>query len=112
MAEAGDETTRQFDEEVAEERRAQGSTVAAVSAFSAALPSDSRAGLGLAGPDEAIEALAAAVEEDSLHVPRLLVLDSLVRFAGRRGGRLAAHGAALDTLHEALVRQLESLRRR
>jgi hypothetical protein len=105
VAEAGDETTRQFDEEVAEERRAQGSTVAAVNAFSAALPSDSRAGLGLAAPDDAIETLAAAVDEDRLHVPRLLVLDSLVRFAGRRGGQLAAHGAALDTLHEALVRQ-------
>jgi hypothetical protein len=105
VAEADERTPRSDAEKVAKERSAQGSTVAAVSAFSAALPSDSRAGLGYAAPDDAIEALATAVEEDSLHVPRLLVLDSLVRFAGRRGDQLGAHGAALDTLHEALVRQ-------
>jgi hypothetical protein len=79
--------------------------VAAVSAFSARLPSDSRAGLGYAAPDDAIETLAAAVEEGSVRVPRLLVLDALVRFAGRRGDQLEAHRAPLDTLHEALVRQ-------
>jgi hypothetical protein len=104
VAEADDETTREFDE-AAEERRAQGSRVAAVNAFSASLPSDSRAELGYAASDDAIEALAVAVREGTLRVPRLLVLDSLVRFAGRRGDQLGAHGAALDTLHEALVRQ-------
>ena len=105
VAEAGDEKTRRTKEAAAEQRRAQGSTVAAVNAFSSALPSDSREGLGYAAPSEAIEALAAAVEDGSLRVPRLLVLDSLVRFAGRRGDRLGAHAAALDTLGEALVRE-------
>ena len=38
-------------------------------------------------------------------MPRLLVLDSLVRLASRRGDQLGAHEAALDRLLEALVRQ-------
>jgi len=104
VAEPGDETNREVDQE-AKERRTQGSRVAAVNAFSADLPSDSRAGLGYASPDEAIEALAAAVDEGNLRVPRLLVLDSLIRFAGRRGDQLGAHREALDTLQEALVRE-------
>jgi hypothetical protein len=107
VAEAGDETARETDEKGPEERRAQGSRVAAVNAFSARLPWDSRVGLGYDATDDAIEALADAVGEGSLHVPRLLVLDSLVRFAGRRGDKLEDHQAALDTLHEALVRQAE-----
>jgi hypothetical protein len=105
VAEAGERTPPGTDDQGAEERRAQGSSVAAVNAFSARLPSDSRAGLGYAAPDDAIETLAAAVEEGSVRVPRLLVLDSLIRFAGRRGDQLAAHRAALDTLQEALVKQ-------
>jgi len=105
VAEAGERTPPGIDDQEAEERRAQGSRVAAVNAFSARVPSDSRAGLGYAAPDEAIENLAAAVEDDSVRLPRLLVLDSLVRFAGRRGDQLGAHRAALDTLHEALVKQ-------
>jgi hypothetical protein len=88
-----------------EERRAQGSRVAALNALSADVASDARAELRYAAPDEAIEALAATVDEGTLRVPRLLVLDSLVRIAGRRGDKLGAHDDALDTLHEALVRQ-------
>jgi hypothetical protein len=107
VPEAGDEATRETDEKGAEERRAQGSSVAAVNAFSARLPSDSRAELGYAATGEAIEALAVAVREGTLRVPRLLVLDSLVRFAGRRGDKLKDHQVALDMLHEALVRQAE-----
>lgn len=105
MAEAGDETPREVDEETAEERRAQGTKVAALNAFSADVSSRARDGLGYRPPDEAIEALAAEVDKGTLRVPRLLVLDSLVRVAGRRGDQLGAHGPALDTLHEALVRQ-------
>lgn len=105
VGEAGERRPPGTDDQVAEERRAQGSSVAAVNAFSAVLPSDSRAGLGYRGPDDAIEALAAAVEDGSVRLPRLLILDSLLRFAGRRGDQLGAHRAALDRLHEALVRQ-------
>jgi hypothetical protein len=93
------------DENGAEERRAQGSTVAALNAFSARVPSDFRDGLRFTDPDEAIQALAAAVEEDTLRVPRLLVLDSLVRLASRRGEELGALDATLGPLLEALVRQ-------
>jgi hypothetical protein len=105
MADAGDRTPRRADENGAEERRAQGSTVAALNAFSARLPSDFRDGLRFEGPDEAIQALAAAVGGDTLRVPRLLVLDSLVRLASRRGEELGALDAALGPLLEALVRQ-------
>jgi hypothetical protein len=101
MADTGDRTPRQADENGAEERRAQGSKVAALNAFSARLPSDFRDGLRFEGPDEAIQALAAAVGGDTLRVPRLLVLDSLVRLANRREEELGA----LDPLLEALVRQ-------
>lgn len=105
VGEAGERTPAGIDDQKAKERRTQGSSVAAVNAFSARLPSDSRAGLGYAAPDDAIETLAAAVEDGSVRLPRLLVLDSLVRLAGRRGDQLEAHRAALETLHEALVKQ-------
>ena len=105
VAEAGERMPPGSGDQEAEERRAQGSRVAAVNAFSARLPSESRAGLGYSATDDAIEALATAVDEGSLRVPRLLVLDSLVRVAGRRGDQLRTHAAALDKLHEALVRE-------
>jgi hypothetical protein len=101
--EAGDETTREFDDEAAEERRAQGSTVAALNAFSAGVASEVRADLGFVDPAEAIKTLAAAVDQDTLRVPRLLVLDSLVRFASRRGDEFRAREAEIDPLLEALV---------
>jgi hypothetical protein len=105
VAEADETTSRGTDEDGGEERRAQGSTVAALNAFSADVSSHARDRLGYTAPDDAIEELAAEVEGGTLRVPRLLVLDSLVRLAGRRGDQLGAHGPALDTLHEALVRQ-------
>jgi hypothetical protein len=106
LVEAGDETTRELDEEVADERRAQGSTVAALNAFSApgAAP-ELRSKLRYADPDDAIQRLAAEVEKGTLRVPRLLVLDSLVKLASRRGDEVRRPNAALDTLLEALVRQ-------
>jgi hypothetical protein len=104
--EAGDETTREVDEEAAKERRAQGSTVAALNAFSAPrAASELRDRLGYADPDDAIQRLAAEVEKGTLRVPRLLVLDSLVKLASRRGGEELRTREALDTLLEALVRQ-------
>ena len=103
--EAGDETTREFDGEAAEERRAQGSTVAALNAFSAGVASEVRVDLGFVDPDEAIKTLAGAVDQDTLQVPRLLVLDSLVRFASRRGDEFRAREAEIDPLLEALVRK-------
>jgi hypothetical protein len=105
VAEAGDETPRETDEIAATERRAQGSTVAALNAFSAGVTSPARGELRLADPDDAIQALTAAVDQDTLQVPRLLVLDSLVRFADRRGDELMARSDGIDMLLEALVRK-------
>jgi hypothetical protein len=105
VAWAGDTPPRGTDEDGAEERRAQGSTVAALNAFSADVPSDDRAQLGYPPPHDAIEALAAEVEKGTLRVPRLLVLDSLVRLASRHPEELKTHDAVLNTLIEALVRQ-------
>jgi hypothetical protein len=105
MADTGDRTPRRADENGAEERRAQGSTVAALNAYSADVAADSRADLGYTDPDDALQALAGAVEDRTLLVPRLLVLDSLVRLASRRGEELGALDAALGPLLEALVRQ-------
>jgi hypothetical protein len=50
-----------------------------------------------------MQLLAVAVEEGTLRVPRLFVLDSLVKFARRRGEDLRANDAPLDTLLRALV---------
>jgi hypothetical protein len=105
VADAGDMAPRGTDENGGEERRAQGSTVAALNAFSADVAADSRAELGYPDPDAAIQSLTDAVESGTLHVPRLLVLDSLVRLAHRSGDELGTRGAALDRLLEALVRQ-------
>jgi hypothetical protein len=106
VSEAGDEAPREFDDEVAKERRAQGLTVAALNAFSApGAAQQLRDDLRYADPDDAIEGLASAIEEGTLRVPRLVVLDSLVKLASRRGDELRARQAALDTLLEALVRQ-------
>jgi hypothetical protein len=103
VAEDGDETTREVDEEEAHERREQGSTVAALNAFSAGVASKSRAELRYPDPDDAILTLASAVEKGTLRVPRLVVLDALVRFASRRGDELAARDEAFGRLLEALV---------
>jgi hypothetical protein len=104
VAEPTDETTGEFGEEAGEERRAQGSTVAGLNAFSAGVDSGIREKLGYGDPDDAMLALASAVEKGTLRVPRLLVLDSLVRLAkGRGGDELKARDDALDTLLRALI---------
>jgi hypothetical protein len=106
VAQAGESTPPEDDEQFAEERRGQGSTLAALNAFSAPdVDPELRSKLRYADPDDAIQRLASAVEEGTLRVPRLLVLDSLVKLASRRGDELKAQEAALDTLLEALVRQ-------
>ncbi len=86
-------------------RRDQGSAVAALNAFTSNLRADARDRLSFLAPDDAMEALASAVEDGTLRVPRLLVLDALVKFASRRGGELQANDAALDALLEALVKR-------
>ncbi|HEX6227956.1 MAG TPA: hypothetical protein VFZ41_00665, partial [Solirubrobacterales bacterium] len=85
------------------QRRIQASEVAALNAFTANLREDARAGLRLRGPDEAMRTLAGAVEDGTLRVPRLSLLDSLVKLARRRGEALRANDAALNALLTALV---------
>jgi hypothetical protein len=85
-------------------RRAQGAAVAALNAFTADHDADARKTLGLAAPDEAIRELTAVVDDDDLHVPRLFVLDSLVKLASR-GEDLQSHGEAVDRLLKGLVRR-------
>lgn len=89
--------------QTAEQQRAeQGSYVAALNAYAVSLSADDRSDLGLLEPKAALQSLAAAVRDGTLRIPRLFVLDSLVRLADRRGADL--HGnAALDELLTALV---------
>jgi hypothetical protein len=103
VPEAGDRTPRIADEELPVQRRSQGSAVAALNAFTASVSSDGRDGLGFQAPDDALRELAAAVNDGTLRVPRLFVLDSLVKFARRRGEDLRANDTALDELLMALV---------
>ncbi|HEY7456129.1 MAG TPA: hypothetical protein VH703_02540 [Solirubrobacterales bacterium] len=84
-------------------RRDQGSAVAALNAFTADRRGKARKKLGLAEPGDAIGQLAAAAGAGALHVPRLFVLDSLVKLASRRGD-LSAYRARVDELLEGLVR--------
>ena len=51
--------------------------------------------------------LAAAVNDGTLRVPRLFVLDSLVKFARRRAENLRDYNAELDVLLKALVARTE-----
>jgi len=85
-------------------RRAQGSAVAALNAFTADHSRDARKKLGLAAPNEAIDQLTTAVKDDDLHVSRLFVLDSLVKLASR-GEELQGHGKAVNRLVKGLVRR-------
>lgn len=84
-------------------RRSQGAAVAALNAFTADHSADARDGLGLVAPDQALQKLATAVDDDDLHVPRLFVLDSLVKLASRQGD-LQAYGPELDKLLGGLAR--------
>jgi hypothetical protein len=88
-----------------EQRRAQGSAVAGLNAFAANVKAEARAGLGFLAPDDALLALAGAVDAGTVRVPRLFVLDSLVKLASRRPDALQSHEEALDALLQALVRQ-------
>jgi hypothetical protein len=102
MPESGDRRPH-VAEEQAEQRRHQGAAVAALNAFSARISADARSELRFLAPEDAMRELAAAVRDGTLRVPRLFVLDALVKYASRRGEDLQAHGAARDELLEALV---------
>jgi len=86
-----------------EQRRSQAHAVAALNAFTAGHGAEERDRLGLAAPDEALGELAATADEDSLRVPRLFVLDSLVKLASRHGD-LGTYGPELDKLLDGLAR--------
>jgi hypothetical protein len=103
VAKSREKSPGRADEPEAARRREQGSAVAALNAFTADLGADARGRLRLPQPDDAMRSLASAVEEGTLRVPRLFVLDSLVKFARRRGEDLRANDAPLDTLLRALV---------
>jgi len=102
VPEGSDRTSRITTEQQAAQRRDQGSSIAALN-FPAELSEDLRGGLRLLPPDEALRALATAVEDGSLRVPRLFLLDSLVKLASRRPEYLRAGDAGLEALLEALV---------
>jgi hypothetical protein len=104
VAESGDRSRLTADEERVEQRRSQGHDVAALNAFTAGHRAEERDGLGLAAPDEALGRLAVAAGEDSLQVPRLFVLDSLVKLASRPHGDLRTCGPELDRLLDGLAR--------
>jgi hypothetical protein len=90
-------------EEVApSERRAHGYAVAGLNALSA-LGRDAQPDWGLAQRDDAIKTLTDAVRGGRLGVPRVLVLDALVKLAHRRPDELASAGTRLDDLLLALV---------
>ena len=110
MAKPSDERPGSGREEPAvgeEERRAQGYAVAGIHALSANLGAGLRSDWGLAGHEDAMSALATAIDDGRLGVPRLLVLDALVKLAHRRPEELTREGAALDALLMALVRDAE-----
>ena len=102
MAEASDprDQGKGGSRDVAEgDRRAHGYAVAALNALSAGF----QANWGLAARDDAIETLVAAIRDDKLGVPRVLVLDALVKLADRRPEEIKAAGSELDELLLALV---------
>jgi hypothetical protein len=85
-----------------EDRRDNGYAVAGLNALSALGPG-AHPEWGSASRDDAIGTLAAAGREQRLGVPRVLVLDALVKLAHRRPAEIAAAGSALDDLLLALV---------
>jgi hypothetical protein len=87
----------------AQQRRAQGLAVAALNAFTSTFREDARREHGFHEPRNAIRTLSAAVNDGTLRIPRLFVLDSLVKFAWRRGDELPDHDEELDALLRALV---------
>lgn len=105
VAEGSDKAPPTTDGLHAEQRRAQGLAVAALNAFTSDFSEDARHGHGFHEPRNAMRALSAAVEDGTLRIPRLFVLDSLVKFAGRRGDDLSDHDEELDALLTALAGQ-------
>lgn len=85
------------------QHRAQGAAVASLNAFTAENSKRARKELGLTRPKKAIKRLAAAVDDDSLYVPRLFVLDSLVKLASR-GEDLQGQGKAVNRLLKGFAR--------
>ena len=85
-----------------EERRTHGYAVAGLNALSA-IGEGIRPEWGLSPRDDAIETLTEAIREDRLGVPRVLVLDALVKLAHRRPKEIASGGPRLDALLLALV---------
>ena len=85
-----------------EERRTHGYAVAGLNALSA-MGEGIRPEWGLSPRDDAIETLTEAIREDRLGVPRVLVLDALVKLAHRRPKEIASGGPRLDALLLALV---------
>jgi hypothetical protein len=97
-------TLRAAEKEPAAQRREQGLAVAALNAFSTPdFREDARREHRFHEPRDAMQALTTAVDDGTLRIPRLFVLDSLVKLAGRRGERLRDHDRELDALLKALV---------
>jgi hypothetical protein len=105
VAEGSDKAPPTTDGLHAEQRRAQGSAVAALNAFTSSFNEDARREHGFGEPRNAIRALSAAVDDGTLRIPRLFVLDSLVKFAWRRGDELSDHDQELDALLTGLAGQ-------
>jgi hypothetical protein len=105
VAESDETTSRRAKEQRVAQRRSQALEVAALNGFTANLSGEARARLRHRAPDEAMRALAGAVDDGTLRIPRLSLLDSLVKFARRRGEELRARDAALDPLLRALVKR-------
>jgi hypothetical protein len=104
VAEGSDDTPTTTNGDRPPPRPAPGSAVSALNAFSSDFSADARREHGFHEPQEAMQALAASVDEGTLGIPRLFVLDSLVKLAGRRAESLTDHEEELDDLLGALVR--------
>lgn len=85
-------------------RRAHGYSLAGITSLSAGVSPAIRSEWGLADRDQALLELAAAIDEDRLGVPRLLVLDALVKLAARQPDDVYLEDSALDAVISALVR--------
>jgi hypothetical protein len=102
VAEASKKAPQPTREPQARQRRRQGAAVAALHLPTSVAAAD-RGKLGFVTPDKAMGALARAVDNGTLRIPRLFVLDALVKLSSRRGS-LEGYDK-LDELLEALVRR-------
>lgn len=104
VAEDSHSTPQAAEKEPAAQRREQGLAVAALNAFSSPdFREDARRDHRFHEPREALETLAAAIFDEDLRIPRLFVLDALVKLANRRGERLDDHDNELNALLMALA---------